>query len=70
MREWLHEQQLWPKGQAKPGDPKKTMRRALRQAGLKPSSSYFEELAKKVGLERCTDPSFKAFTEALRGWFR
>ncbi len=66
LREWLCAQGLWPKGQAKPPDPKLAMRRALRQAGRKPSSSYFANLAGKVGLDRCTDPSFKAFCSPTR----
>lgn len=69
LRPWLRDQGHWPDGQPKPADPKTAVRQALRKAGIKPSAALFHELATKVGLERCIDPSFRSFVETLRTWF-
>lgn len=69
LRIWLRDQGQWPEGQPKPGDPKTAMRKALRQSGIKPSAALFYDLAGKVGLDRCTDPSFRSFVDTLRTWF-
>ncbi len=69
LRNWLREQGHCSDGQAKPGDPKTAMRQALRTSKIKPSAALFQELASKVGLERCIDPSFRLFVETLRTWF-
>ncbi len=69
LRPWLGAQGQWPDGQLKPGDPKTAVRQALRKSGIKPSAALFYELASKVGLERCTDSSFRSFVETLRTWF-
>lgn len=69
LRPWLRDRGLWRDGQPKPSDPKTAVREALRRSGVKPSAALFHELASKVGLERCTDPSFSSFVETLRTWF-
>lgn len=69
LRPWLRDQGHWPDGQPKPADPKTAVRQALRKSGIKPSAALFHELASKVGLERCIDPSFRSFVETLRTWF-
>lgn len=69
LRTWLRDQGQWPAGKPKPGDPKTAMLRALRKSHIKPSAALFYELASKVGLERCIDPSFHSFIETLRTWF-
>lgn len=69
LRSWLRDEGQWPIGQPKPSDPKTAMRQALRKSGIKPSAALFHELASKVGLERCIDPSFRSFVETLRNWF-
>lgn len=69
LRPWLRAEGLWPEGLVKPPDPKAAMHHALKKAKLKISASRFSELARKVSLERCTDPSFRALREVLQGWF-
>lgn len=69
LRGWLREKGLWPQGQPKPSDPKTAMRQALRRSRIKPSASLFYEIASRVSLERCTDPCFGQFVDALRNWF-
>ena len=69
LRNWLCEQGHWPEERPKPVDPKTAMRRALSHSRIKPSASLFYELASKVSLERCIDPSFGSFVDTLRIWF-
>lgn len=69
LRSWLREQGQWPIDKAKPPDPKVALRRALSQSRIKPSAALFCDLASKVGLDRCIDPSFRLFVEIMRMWF-
>lgn len=69
LREWLEKQGLWLPGQAKPVDPKEAMERALAKRSIPRSSSNFSELAVRVGLNRCQDPSFIRFKAILGHWF-
>jgi hypothetical protein len=69
MVDWLANRGLWPQGCIKPPDPKAAFEEATRYKKVVPSSSIFEELARKVSLRRCRDPSFLALVEILRGWF-
>ncbi len=69
LRRWLEQGGLWPSGQTKPSDPKRAFERALRAANLASSPALFRQLADRVSLERCTDPSFRALRGVLHGWF-
>lgn len=69
LRSWLADQGLLRPGDAKPAAPKTAMERALREAGKPRSSSIFGDLASRVSLERCTDPSFLRLKALLREWF-
>jgi hypothetical protein len=69
LRDWLEEQGLWPRGQAKPPDPETAFRRAVRRSGLPPSAAVFRHLADRVSVQRCTDPSLRHLLSVLRGWF-
>jgi hypothetical protein len=56
-------------GEKKPSDPKEAMRTALRYAGRPCTAPIFSELAGKVSVRGCNDPSFKKFARILRQWF-
>ena len=69
LLQWLRERGLWPSGAAKPPDPRKAFEDATHKTRVNRSSSIFGELARKVGISHCRDPSFLHLLEILRGWF-
>ncbi len=68
LRDWLAVRGLWPDGNAKPPDPKAAMESALYAVKKPRSSAIYRELARKVGLDRCVDPSFLRLKAILQGW--
>lgn len=69
MKAWLAAEGLWAANSAKPEEPKKAMRAALRKGQPSVSSRLFAELAESVTLRRCRDPAFNELKETLRLWF-
>lgn len=69
LRSWLAARGLWLDGIAKPPDPKKAVALALYQVRKPRSSAIYRELAEKVGLDRCVDPSFARLRALLQEWF-
>ena len=69
LRVWLREQGLWPAESRKPPDPKEAMRRTMEATHSRKSSRKFFELASKVSLKACGDPSFNDFKRILQTWF-
>ena len=69
LRSWLIQEGFVQAEEQKPRCPKAAMRKALREAGVKPSASRFLQLAQYVGLERCIDPAFEKFKTILRTRF-
>jgi hypothetical protein len=69
LRKWLEEEGYWRRGQAKPRRPKATMEHVLRTVRRPRSSAIYGELARRVGLNRCTDGSFQRLRGILQGWF-
>jgi hypothetical protein len=69
VRRWLNDHHLWTAGRPKPDDPKAAMEKILRINGRPRSSSIYEDLARKVGLQRCQDLAFLKLRETLVGWF-
>lgn len=69
LRGWLVREGLWKEGEVKPDDPKRALQRALDavQGGALPA--VLVQLAKLVGLARCTDRAFLRFREILQRWF-
>jgi hypothetical protein len=66
---WLIEKDLLAAGQVKPGRPKESMERALREVRKPRSSSIYYQLAQNVGLTGCKDPSFIKLRSCLARWF-
>lgn len=49
--------------------PKRAVELVLQRTGLKRSSALYGELARRVSLQRCVDPSFNRLVALLAGWF-
>jgi hypothetical protein len=69
LRRWLADNLHWPAGPPKPARPKETLDAALREAGVRRSSSIFRQLAETVSLERCRDAKFLQLKQLLTLWF-
>lgn len=69
LRQWLEAHDLWPPGHGKPPDPKAAVEAALYERRVPRSSSIYRQLASRVSLQRCEDPSFARLCVVLRRWF-
>ncbi len=69
LREWLVDRGHLVKGEVKPARPKESLEAAIRQSRKRLSASLFAELAKRVGLSRCSDSAFQKFKVTLATWF-
>lgn len=69
LRDWLRSQGHLVAGQSKPSDPDTALRAALRSVRIPASPSLFQQLARDVGLKRCTDASFTKLRQTLSSWF-
>ena len=70
LRKALERQGLWQPDDLKPADPKAALEWALRTVKKLPiSSTYFRELARRVGTKHCQDRAFLRFKQLLQTWF-
>ena len=69
LRSWLVERGWLRQGDIKPVRPKEAFLAALREVKTKRSSSLYQQIAEKVSLQSCQDPSFLEFKSTLRTWF-
>ena len=69
LRNWLRRKGLLGEDELKPVDPKKAVGEALREVQKPRSSSIYLQLAQKVGLDQCVDPSFVKLKKTLQKWF-
>ena len=69
LKAWLADEELWPSNCAKPPDPKKAMRAALRKGRRSVSAKLFGQLAKSTTLRHCQDSAFKELRDTLQLWF-
>lgn len=69
LRRWLTEHGWWPSSSLKPPDPKLAVEQVLREVRKPRSSAIYEQLARRVGFQRCTDPAFLKFRHIMREWF-
>jgi hypothetical protein len=53
----------------KPDDPKTCVEKALKLVGKIRSAAAYINVASKVSLRHCTDPSFVKFRETMQRWF-
>ncbi len=69
VREWLCERNWQFDANGKPLRPKEALE-ALRKHQREPRSSrFYEEIALKLSLRRCSDPAFIRLRDLLRAWF-
>jgi len=69
LRRWLMNKGFWPDGDAKPHRPKECLIEVLREVRIRRSSAIYRDLAEKVGLQRCQDPTFDELRNVIRSWF-
>ncbi len=69
LRSWLRQQGFLGEQVLKPPRPKEALEAALREVRKPRSSSFYQTLAEKVGLARCTDPAFLKLKIVLPKWF-
>lgn len=69
LRAWLAGQGLLQEGHPKPAPPKEALQRALRLVRKPPSSRIYRDLARRVAVDRCTDPAFLKLRRLLTSWF-
>ncbi|MCL2822942.1 MAG: hypothetical protein FWD57_03030 [Polyangiaceae bacterium] len=59
----------WTREQLKPPKPKEAAAWATGAKNVARSASIYGRIAKTVGIERCSDPSFVTLRKTLRKWF-
>ena len=69
LRDWLISKEYLDKDRTKPDHPKEALESALALIRQPRSSAMYHELAQKVSLDRCSDPSFIKFKTLLQQWF-
>lgn len=69
LRSVLEQANLWPAGAAKPPDPKRAVEVVNSWYRFGPPSAVFNEIASRVSVRPCTDPSFCKMRAALQRWF-
>lgn len=69
LRTWLVAEKLVAPGQMKPERPKETLKKVRETARAPKSSTLFADVARKVSVEGCVDPSFAKLKRVLRDWF-
>jgi len=69
LRQWLVDRKFIAAPNEKPSDPKKAYEEALNAVGKQPSSSFFQQIASTVSLDRCADPAFLKLKSTLQSWF-
>ncbi|HBL30816.1 MAG TPA: hypothetical protein DD490_28610 [Acidobacteria bacterium] len=69
LKDWLRQKGWLEAGRRKPTHPKAAVEEALRLARKPRSSAIYHQLAQRVSVERCEDPSFLKLREVLARWF-
>ncbi len=58
-----------PQGSTKPSNPRELLEHILRQSRTPRSSSIYEQIARNVSVQRCTDQRFIELKQTLTTWF-
>ena len=69
LRESLEPEGWLRPGEVKPRRPKEAAERALRLKGLSRSSDVYAQVAGRVSLPKCQEPSAITLIQTLRSWF-
>lgn len=69
LRDHLAETGCWPKGQAKPVDPKAAIGAALQFGKSVSRPVLFKNVCSRISVKDCRDTAFIKFKETLQRWF-
>ena len=70
LRDWVRNRtEFWPSDHPKPNRPKEAFEAALKEVRKQRSPRLFKDLASRVSVSRCIDPSLLKFRDMLAGWF-
>jgi hypothetical protein len=69
LRDFLCEHGYWPKDMSKPLMPKETLEWLLKITHRRRTSALYREIASKVSLRHCQDPSFQKLVRQFQHWF-
>jgi hypothetical protein len=69
LRSWLKKEGMWRDEDEKPARPKEALDKAVHHVGQVRSAAVYGNLAAKVEINGCSDPSFKKLLSVLRTWF-
>ncbi len=69
LKAWLIQNEIWKQNTPKPERPKKALEMSLKIKRIPRSSSIYQEIARKVSLNKCQDDSFSNFRNILQKWF-
>lgn len=69
LRDWLRQKGWLAEGTSKPTQPKRAVEEALRISRKPRSSAIYQQLAQRVSIDRCVDPSFVRLRQILTRWF-
>lgn len=69
LRDALKNEGFLLEGTIKPANPKGAMEYALGKSKIPRSSSIYGQIAQRVSVRRCEDPSFIKFKATLQSWF-
>ncbi len=70
LRQWLQIRGLMTAESLKPSRPKETLKKALREVKIRRSSAIYGQLANRVNLDKCQDPSFNKLKNTFQHWFQ
>lgn len=69
LRQWLRNQKFLFNDQNKPIRPKEAFKQVLEKLRKVRSSSWYEDIAKAISMQSCTDPAFIRLRQQLQEWF-
>ncbi len=69
LRSWLRKEGLWSQFAEKPDEPKAALCRTLQYTRRRRTARIYRDIAERVSLTRCRDPSFGKLVTTLRDWF-
>jgi hypothetical protein len=69
IRVWLREQGFTFEANEKPTRPKEALEAVLKIPNLPRSSALYQQIAKKISLQRCKDEAFLRLRRQMQVWF-
>jgi len=69
LRDFLGRDDLWPRGDAKPPQPKTLLKSVCRHNAVPYSAAVHREIAENIRVKDCRDDAFRRLVDTLRRWF-